>query len=46
MLNTLQNALTRTDEYVWFSTDDKSWLEPSNAPVDWLRMIETVRKKF
>ena len=44
MKTTLQNALKYTDKYVWYYTEDDSWLEPGKMPKEWVDVVSEARK--
>ena len=39
MKTTLINALKFTDKYVWYYTEDDSWLEPGKMPTEWINTV-------
>lgn len=39
MTATLTNALKYTDRYVWYYTEEDSWLEPGKMPEEWINAI-------
>ena len=39
MTTTLTNALRYTDKYVWYYTEEDSWLEPGKMPKEWIDAI-------
>ncbi len=44
MQTTLTNALKYTDKYVWYYTEDDSWLEPGNMPKPWIDAVTKARQ--
>ena len=39
MKTTLTNALQATDKYVWYYTEEDSWLEPGKMPKEWIDAV-------
>jgi hypothetical protein len=44
MKSTLINALKNTDRFVWYYTEEESWLEPGKMPKEWIDMVIGVMK--
>jgi len=42
MRTTLINALSVTDKYVWYYTEQDNWLEPGYMPKEWMDMVEEI----
>ncbi len=40
MRTTLFNALSVTDKYVWYYTEEDNWLEPERMPQEWIDVIK------
>lgn len=46
MRTTLKNALTVTDKYVWYYTEEDDWLKPGKIANEWIKMVEEVRREI
>ena len=42
MRTTLFNALSVTDKYVWYYTQEDDWLVPGQMPETWIDIVEEI----